>query len=342
MNQHLKTIVSGIENDLWHMVSSGVTPGLSYALIEGTTVWQQRAGEAQVIPVHHPLRSDAYYDLASLTKVVGTTPLLLRAVAEGKVALTDDLQCYLPEFPWVGVSFQDLMTHTAGLEGYIPHRDALSAVELQRALTRQLHVGASRGQAVYRDYNLLLVGWALERIYGASIQTLITQQILTPWQLNQDLSFTPPVSRCIPTTYDDIHGLRQGRVHDPKADRLGEHAASAGLFGTLDGLIRFVQIACGAIAQTTLPVDWARKLQRPIAGGRTIGFDLRVGPQTGRPWLYHTGYTGTFMALDPVSQQGFIVLASRCHPVVHPDFLRQRDNVLQKFMRLAESDEKHR
>lgn len=342
MNQHLEMVASGIERDLWHMVSSGVTPGLQYALVSGADVLVRRAGDRQIYPVRAPLPPDVFYDLASLTKVVGTTPLLLTAMAAGDLRLTDALQTYLPDFPDASVTFQALMTHTAGLEGYIPHRDELSARDLQTALTTQLHVGPSRGRAVYRDYNLLLVGWALERLYGEPVQQLITTRVLKPWGLTADVTFAPAPNRCVPTTYDAVNGLRQGRVHDPKADRLGDHAASAGLFGTLNGLVRYVQLACSVVPQTVLPTGWANTLQHDVAGGRTIGFDLRRGPITGRQWLYHTGYTGTFMAIDPVSQQGLIVLASRCHPTVHKDFLRQRDNMLQKFVRLAETGENPR
>jgi CubicO group peptidase (beta-lactamase class C family) len=339
MRQHLQDIYSGIDKQMYHLVSSGVTPGVSYALIDGEDVFCQYLGDRQELPQRTPLTAGLYYDLASLTKVVGTTPLFVRALTEGKLQLDDHLVDYLPDFSVPSVTFRELMTHTSGLEGYIPHRDELPAPELQRALTTQLHRGAGEGQhVVYRDFNLLLTGWALERIYGAPVQQLITEMVLTPFGLTDNCTFNPDQAQCVGTSYTATTGLRQGVVHDPKAAILREHSAAAGIFATLQGLVQYVQILTAVRSQNILPADWARQLQHSYSGanGRSIGFDLRYSA-SGATWLYHTGYTGTFMLVNPQSRQGLVVLASRVHPYVHPEFLNLRDIIVPEYLQLAEN-----
>jgi CubicO group peptidase (beta-lactamase class C family) len=322
-----------VDGRLRHMVSAGVTPGVSYAVVAGDATYQETFGNETVLPVTTPLRSGLTYDLASLTKVVGTTPLFLQATAAGKLALEQEVRTVLPEFSGADLTFRELMTHTSGLEGYIPHRDELPADALQQALTTQLHVGASRGTVVYRDFNLLLTGWALEKVYGdVPIQHLITERVLRPWRL--DATFSPNSAETVPTTYSKVAGLRRGLVHDPKAAILGVHSGAAGLFATIPAMIHYMRVAFGDVTQTQLSSAWAQNLQQDFSNGagRSIGFDLRYVPGQSRPWLYHTGYTGTFILVDPTARLGLVVLANRVHPVVHPGFLTLRDALIEQWL----------
>ncbi|WP_225353651.1 serine hydrolase domain-containing protein [Lacticaseibacillus sharpeae] len=332
--EQINRMAAMVDGPLRHMVSSGVTPGVSYAVIAGKRSYSEYFGNAQIKPTTVPLTANMYYDLASLTKVIGTTPLLLQAVRAGLLQLDQEVRTVLPTFSGGDLTFRELMTHTSGLEGYIPHRDELPPDQLQRALTTQLHVGADRGHvAVYRDFNLLLTGWALEKVYGnVPIQQIITQRVLTPWGIQA--TFAPDAAASVPTSYTPAAGLRRGVVHDPKSAILGAHSGAAGMFATLPGLVRYVQIAFGNIAQTALAPDWSRQLQRDYTAGqhRSIGYNLRYQAGNPRPWLYHTGYTGTFILFDPTQQLGLIVLSNRVHPYVHEGFLAQRDALIAKFL----------
>nr|WP_230678524.1 serine hydrolase domain-containing protein [Lacticaseibacillus zhaodongensis] len=341
VNAHLAMVQARVDEGLHHLVTSEVTPGVSYAIIDHGSVLERHFGDLQRLPERKPLPGNYYYDLASLTKVIGTTPLLLRALLDGLLQLDEPLVAVLPDFSVPTVTIRQLATHTSGLEGYIPHRDELSAPELRQAFMTQLHAGPDAGRkVVYRDFNLLLLGWALEKVYGGeAIQDLISDRVLPAFGIEHTASFVPPVEMCVPTTYSVTAGLRQGLVHDPKAAILGAHSGAAGLFAQLDGVVGFVQAACNLRPQSLLPADWAADLQRDFSGGlgRSIGFDLRRGPISGRLWLYHTGYTGTFFLIDPQSQSGLVVLANRVHPDVHPDFLRQRDIIVQRYLAATES-----
>ncbi|WDF81777.1 serine hydrolase [Lacticaseibacillus pabuli] len=339
MNQNLQRIYSEFDKKAHHMVSAGVTPGVTYALIDGKDVFTKRFGDEQAVPTHERLRPHQFWDMASLTKVLGTTPVFLEALNAGKLALDEPLVDVLPEFSEPSVTFQQLMTHTSKLDGYIPHRNALPADQLKHALITQLHINPKQGPGyVYRDVNFLLVGWALERIYGASIQSLMTKMAIDPFGMRDEATFHPDPAQTVPTTYTAEAGLRRGLVHDPKAAVLGEHAASAGMFATLAGLVRYVQVANGTYAQSVLPANWTRDLQHDFGGGRSLGFKLEYGP-FGRTWLTHTGYTGGFLGFNPETQQGMVFLSSRCHPHVHPEFLDLRSDLIQTYLNLADTHE---
>ncbi|WP_127849796.1 serine hydrolase domain-containing protein [Lacticaseibacillus hulanensis] len=323
-----------VDARLRHMVSSGVTPGVSFALLSGDETLTQYFGNESTASVTVPLRPNMYYDLASLTKVVGTTPLLLQSIREGKLQLDEKVAAVLPEFSGGDVTFRELMTHTSGLAGYIEHRDELPPAALRHALLTQLHVDESRGTAVYRDFNLLITGWALEKVNGGvPVQELITANVLKPWGL--DATFAPRPDQAVPTTYSPANGLLRGTVHDPKSAILGAHSAAAGLFASLRGMVRYLRVAFGDVAVPSVPANWARALQKDFSLGgamRSVGFDLRYAPGNSRPFLYHTGYTGTFILFDPTERLGLVVLANRVHPFVHADFLRQRDLLVHAFL----------
>lgn len=86
------------------------------------------------------------FDVASLTKVVGTTTVILQLVEEGKIILDQSLQTYYPSFQDSNITIRHLLTHTADLQGYIPNRDQLNAQELKDAYNHSFHAGKAIGK----------------------------------------------------------------------------------------------------------------------------------------------------------------------------------------------------
>ena len=102
-----------------------VMPGFSVALLTGKTVQTAVSGEAQWFPQPAPLQPHMLYDVASLTKVIGTTTVFLHAWDQGLVSPDMPLHRFLPDFPHNHFSTG---THAySGLEGYIPHRNAFAS-----------------------------------------------------------------------------------------------------------------------------------------------------------------------------------------------------------------------
>lgn len=314
------------------MVKDRLAPGVTAAWLHDGAFEVEVYGDATWQPAVTPLHAGMLYDLASLTKVIGTTTVFLQAVSEGRVRIDDRIQTFLPGFPHA-TTFRQALTHTSGLEGYIPHRDDLAPAALRQALITQLKVTAECDhEVVYRDVNLLLTGWALEEVYGAPIQTLIQRRVLAPLGLPA-ATFAPDPARCVPTSYSKEAGLRRGVVHDPKAAILGVHSGSAGLFASLADLIVFSEYAFGRRRSPAWPSAFAGILRDETTGGlgRSLGWDLRRDA-AGRLWLYHTGYTGTFWLIQPALKQALIVLTNRVHPTPNMAFLTARDKLIAAFL----------
>ena len=173
------------------------------------------------------------YDLASVSKVVGVGTLAAFLYEQGKLDLDLPLQHYYPDFHREDVTVRQLLTHTSGLDPFIPNRDQLAAPELKAALNHLTVLEDKNFR--YTDVNFLLLGFMLEEIYGQSLDQIFQSQIFQPWGLTE--TGFGPVSGAVPT----VRGVKDGQVHDPKARVLGIHAGSAGLFSTLRDLEIFLE-----------------------------------------------------------------------------------------------------
>lgn len=324
-------------NLLHELVAEGVVPGVSYAMIHDGQLQTETFGVKQTFPTTEKLRPGLLYDVASLTKVVCTTPLILKLVEQQKLSLEQPICQLLPRFSDPRVTVRHLLTHTSAITGYIPNRDQLNANELLTAIYEQLHVGDWLGQkVVYTDIGMILLGQIIERLYHQPVQQVLTQEVLQPLSLTES-TFQPEKKACVPTSYDPIRGLIKGEVHDPKASVLKEHCASAGLFMTLNDATKYVSWLLGERGPlpflneqtvSSLFTDWTPNHQ----GQRSLGFDLLAAPE-GHWCLYHTGYTGTCMVIDRIKQDGLVVLTNRVHPrQQNSQFLRARDELLQIYL----------
>lgn len=309
-------------------------PGVVYSFFNNRQViLQGQAGQREVGISATAFKATDYFDLASLTKVLGTVNVFLAAQAQQHVTLTTSLKQFWPQFP-AQLTVRQLVTHTSGIEGYIPHRNQLNADELKEAIL-QLPVTSDCNQSlVYRDTNFLILGWLLEKIGQDSIQHQIQTTIFEP-VVGSQLTFTPPVAQSVPTAQQKNGTFLRGTVHDPKAQILGSHCGSAGAFGTLAGLVTF----CQRVYLTAGSVSWLKQpqvLENDFTLhhlGRSIGWDLRRKWDESGYVLVHTGYTGTLIVLDLKQHQGLVMCASRVHPQgPNLPFLAYREGIIASYL----------
>lgn len=319
------------------LVNDGTVPGVSYAFIDGQQVKTGLYGAEALVPGYEPLKPNQLYDVASLTKVVGTVNVIMQLLSAGKLTLTDTVHHYLPAWQDSRVTIRHLLTHTSGITGYIPHRNKLSANELHQALL-ELHVGENFEQKmVYSDINFIFLGWVAETILGQPIQTLITQRVLRPLGMN-DSTFQPTdPTRCVPTEVSATRGVIRGAVHDPKAFVLKARCGSAGLFSTLNDLVIFEQ---AMLSDSDLPMTPAQKAQllndqTPLhQQWRSFGWALlQAQLPTPHRCIWHSGYTGTALVLDLTTHQGMVFLSNRVHPKApNEPFLARRNAIIDTYL----------
>ncbi len=325
---------------LHQLVDQKIVPGVSYAMICQDDIQTEVFGNKQLVPTVKPLEEGALYDLASLTKVIGTTTVILQLLEAKKLRLDDRVAKYLPRFTDQRVTLRHLLTHTSALSGYIKNRDQLPPAELMAALYTLKPAAWLGKKVVYADIGLILLGQIIEAFYHRPVQAVITTEVLRPLGMKAS-TFTPEKKQCVPTELTTTRGLIQGEVHDPKAFILGEHCGSAGLFSNLADLIKFAkwmlapQTIPGVLAPETVSLLYADHTPTHDLG-RSLGWDLRYD-RNNTPCLYHTGFTGTFMLLDQKGKNALIVLSNRVHPSADNEaFLAWRDKIIATY--LAEKD----
>ena len=275
------------------------------------------------------------WDLASVTKVVGTTTALMLLVERGQVRLDEPVATYLPEFTGRGtaaISVRHLLTHTSGLRPTLPLAraapDAATALRMVLAATPTFPLGS---RVVYSDLNAILLGEIVRRTAGEPLDTFVTREVLVPLEMRETL-YRPPARlrpRIAPTNLWRGHPIA-GEVNDPTAGKLGGVAGHAGLFGTAADLGRFARfMLAGGVAPSTgrrmvreETVRAFTALAVPAKAGasaRALGWQAlptgeavsSAGSMFGPRSYGHTGWTGTSLWIDPDRDLFVILLTNR-------------------------------
>ncbi|MDB4913464.1 MAG: beta-lactamase [Gemmatimonadetes bacterium] len=268
------------------------------------------------------------YDLASLTKVVGTTTAMMLLFDEGKIHLDDLVSKYVPEFTGGGkenVTLLMLLEHRSGLP---PGRDLWRIAhtpEEARAAVISTPLFAPPGRYYeYSDLGADMLGFTVEAVAGEPLDTFLQKRVWTPLGMT-DTHFRPDASlrgRIAPTEITPPRGYPlKGEVHDENAYALGGVAGHAGLFSTASDLSVFAQMMLngGSYNGTRVIADSTVALfTKRAAGTRALGWDTCAG--TGGCGKYlgaeaygHTGYTGTSLWIDPEREMFVILLTNRVH-----------------------------
>ncbi|MFC3931891.1 serine hydrolase domain-containing protein [Streptococcus dentapri] len=271
-------------------IEADIYPGASLALFNNE--WQEYYFGTQ--DERRAVTQGLIYDLASVSKVVGVGTVCIFLINKGIIELDSPLKVYYPDFHDVSVTLRQLLTHSSGIDPYIPNRDNLSDQELKAAINN-IKVGSDRSFK-YTDINFLLLGFMLEVIFNQSLDRILKEQIFNPFGMLE--TCFGPVENAVPT----VQGVTAGTVHDPKARLLRHHAGSAGLFSTVTDLEIFCQRYLKDDFSSQLTENYSRSNK-----ARSLAWDLDGD------WLLHTGYTGTFILVNILQQKAAIFLSNRTY-----------------------------
>jgi uncharacterized protein YbbC (DUF1343 family)/CubicO group peptidase (beta-lactamase class C family) len=311
-------------------VAEGNIPG-AVLLIghDGRVVHRKAFGSRSLEPVREPMTTDTIFDLASLTKCIATATSVMKLVEQGRIRLGDSVSTYLPDFAQNGkkdITIRDLMTHYSGLPPDLDLKSQWSGREAAYQMAmREKPINPPGSQFVYSDINFETLGFLVEKITGQPLNEYASASIFAPLGM-KNTRFLPPKNwdaRIAPTQYDEQGRMLRGIVHDPTARRMGGVAGHAGLFSTADDLALFAEdflsgftvLSRSAIAKMTSP-------QQPpnAAVLRGLGWDIDSPFSTNRGELLpvgsfgHTGFTGTSLWIDPVTDIYVVLLTNAVHP----------------------------
>ena len=288
---------------------------------------------------------DLLWDLASLTKPLAGTTLLLLARRDG-LDLEMPLRFLLPELggsAWADVSVLHCATHTASFPAWAPlyAPGGPSAEAYLEALFRVAPVAPPGTRVVYSDLGFIALGIALERAAGVDLATLFAELVAGPLGLEGELTFAPPASA--PAVAGDRRFLVEERMladrglsgspppalsgirscDDGNARGLGGIAANAGLFGTAAAVARLAgeYLPGGGELIAADEAELATRCWTPdFEQARGLGWQLAAtpgcsaGPALPPSGFGHSGFTGTSVWADPEERAVYVLLGNRLHP----------------------------
>ena len=333
-------------------IEEGDIPGCVVAVVKGDKlVFLEAYGNKQVYPDTVAMTTNTIFDLASVSKCVGTTLSFMQLVENGRCRLTDNADMYIDGFkPWTDsetgktddITIQDLMTHSSGLSAYIsmgPYEKRFGA-DTPDSLMRVIATETTRHFKPGTDYlysclNFVTLQNILQKITGEDLCDYAQKHVFDVLGLRHTC-YRPAETRpdlmplVAPTEVQEDGSVLRGYVHDPLARIANSgNSGNAGVFSNCEDLA----VICAAIMNGG--ETGGKRILSPLAVntmasvpsdnspsvGRALGWDNH-GPGAGlrgdlfsrEHTLCHTGYTGTSIVMDLDAKVAVIVLAHRVHP----------------------------
>ena len=293
---------------------------------------RQRFGVAE----ENPVTDKTKFDLASLTKIVGTTASLLHLIELGELQITDLASKYLKSWQDTDkseITIAELLSHQSGLAEWRP---LYFTDKSQESITRQiaripLTYPRNSGRR-YSDLGFISLGEIVKAITQKDLPTAFSELVFAPLGL-QNTSFGPITGEVAATSKGDWYEKNMVATNTPyKVDldvsafpnwreeylvgetndgnsfhRLGGIAGHAGLFSTAEDLLIF--------AEAIIANKWQAHNFLSVAGDpmQGLGFrNWRTPTSTGEEIFWgHTGFTGIALGIAPAHQSAALLLTNR-------------------------------
>jgi CubicO group peptidase (beta-lactamase class C family) len=334
-------------------INEGVFPGAAYAFgVEGKVIHRMAQGRHTYCPESKPTQLDTIWDLASVSKVVGTTTGAMLLYDEGKLDFNQPVAEILPKFAQNDkskITIRNLLMHDSGLAAFHAYQKTLKTPdEVIEAIYADKLVNPISAKMVYSDLGMITFGKIVEALGGREFTAFLNERVFQPLGMATTL-YRPVTSlrdRCAPTDAieewrvelrkargtdtEEVRKLERqpdgtswikGEVHDPNAMVLDGVAGHAGLFSTLDDLSKFMQMMLAkgkALIKPTTIELFTRKQSENSSRG--LGWDTNFRHEASAGKLFsdssfgHTGYTGTSVWGDFENDTFAILLTNRVNP----------------------------
>lgn len=330
-------------------IAAGLIPGALVAVGRSSGAkYVETFGHRALEPRREPMTARTIIDLASLTKVMATAPLVVERAVQGKLSLLDPLERHVAETrntPIGAIPLHLLLTHTAGFQADNPIEDfAGSKADLIAAIARGPLEAPPGRKFIYSDVGFILLQAVLERAHRRRLDRIAEAELFQPLRFRDTRFGVRPadIKRTAPTTRERGRWLR-GRVHDPRARSraLAGVGGHAGMFGTIAEVARFCELILNGghfRGRAVLSRETVRAMTTDQCGGnvgarRGFGFDIESpysaprGRRFSRSSFGHTGWTGVSLWIDRESDAYVVLLTNAIHPDGHKDIKTLRSEV---------------
>ena len=319
-------------------------------LVGGKSVYENVFGVFDPLsPVVRHISHDTRFDFASVSKLF-TVAAFMTLVEENRVALDQRVCEILPEFsgereiaPYPDplkpgasveivpatntranashVTFRNLLAHNAGLPAWLPLWKIDQREKRRDAALQSNFAYPTGARVVYSDIGLILLGFAIEKITGQSLDQIVRVRVTAPLDLHS-IGYGPiPPDHVAPTEYYAHQNRRMcGEVHDENAWGFGGVAGHAGVFGCARDLASFGEaLRTNRLLKPTTLQEMTRLQAQDGAVRRGIGFAL-WSPDPGaasnplsEKSFGHLGFTGTSLWIDPTRELVIACLTNRVY-----------------------------
>lgn len=263
------------------VVSKKIAPGMQILVArKGKIVYQKAFGYHTYDSIVKVKNTDLY-DVASITKMVATLPLVMQQFEKKKLNLDTYLGEMLPEFKNSdkdSIPFKDLLTHSARLQAWIPfYKATLDSCGIplpkyySKTKSREFSIPVAhdfylrhdykdtiikeivnsklleRKRYVYSDFTFIILKEYLEHATGKTLDELSNEHFFQPLGMTHTL-FNPldkfPANEIAPTEIDNYfrHSTLQGYVHDMAAAMFGGVSGHAGVFSNSLDIAKIMQL----------------------------------------------------------------------------------------------------
>lgn len=283
------------------------------------------------------VKEDTIYDIASITKSIPTSLLLLKLIDEGKIDLNGKLVDYIPEFGnhegKDKVLIKHLLTYTLDL--VVPSMSSLKDLSPDK-IVETIEMAPLRRKPgssfLYTNSTAMLMGLIINRIGGIRLDKLAQEKLFKPLDMNRT-TFQPETfgkENIPPTEIDDLRGgIVQGVVHDESTYILQPkyYLGFAGLFSTVPDLLNVLEVVLNKGVKNDIRY-FSEDLVNQMSTNQISDLNdfTGLGWQLNRPqWLFmgnlssertigQTGYTGCFVLCDPKNDIAIAMLSNRTFP----------------------------
>ncbi len=328
-------------------IKTGEVPGAVLAVVrDGKMVYLKAYGNKSVLPEVKKMDVNTVFDMASVSKSIGTTLSFMQLIEQGKVRLTDNVANYIPGFkgyidPETGKEIEirvvDLLTHSSGLPPYAPADELVKRYGSPNPAGLMEYISTCKRdfkpttKFQYSCLNFITLQNILQNITGVTLAEYAKKNVFDVLGLKHTM-YNPTgktLEMCAPTEKQKDGSVLCGKVHDPLARLMNDgNSGNAGVFSNAEDLAIIAAALMnggsynGKRILGKLTVDTMTRVPEQVKSlGRSLGWDNYSPYASNNGNLFHpektfghTGYTGTSLIIDPTAKISVILLTNRVHP----------------------------
>lgn len=277
-------------------------------------LFREFGGNRAVYPSVLPITEGTLFDMASLSKLIGTTMAALKLIESGRLSLESKVGDYFEGCCGKeGITVFELMTHTSGIKAHFPlWLRGITPSEAADEILREPLGYPTGSNAVYSCMGYILLGKIIEKTENEPLDKIVKRLVLEPLGMKNSLYCPQSKYNCAATERDSATGeIICGDVHDENARFIGGVSGNAGIFCDLDDCIAFAKMLAekgkGFISEAVF---------ESAITDRTPSFDEHrgLGFQLINRRYGHNGFTGTSIYVNRDSGLYAILLTNRIHP----------------------------